>query len=223
MPWVKSSHTLLHAWLGGQETGNAIVDILFGNVNPSGRLSLTFPERIEDTPTYLNFAKTDRTIMYGEGVFVGHRYYEKLDRPPLFYFGFGLSYTSFEYSNFTTTPMRMSDEDMPILEISVDVVNLGDRDGAEVLQVYVSDLESSVQRPVKELKAFAKLYLRRGERQSCAITLDKYAFSFWSEEQSKWVVEKGDFAIILARSADPKDVIERKTVEWKSKYVWSGL
>ncbi|KAH7153478.1 glycoside hydrolase superfamily [Dactylonectria macrodidyma] len=222
MPWISHVKTLVHAWLGGQETGHAIVDILFGKVNPSGRLSLTFPERLEDTPAFLNFGKVDRQIVYGEGVFVGYRYYEKLKRPPLFYFGYGLSYTTFQYSDLKVPSIFGATSDYT-MEISVAVKNTGVCNGSEVVQVYVSDLNCSLQRPHKELKAFKKISLSRGEQRVCSLKIDKYALSFWSEEFSQWRAEAGDFAVVIARSADPKDEILRGVFTLQETFMWSGL
>ncbi|KAH8597465.1 glycoside hydrolase superfamily [Bisporella sp. PMI_857] len=222
MPWIEATNTLVHAWLGGQETGHAIADVLFGDVNPSGRLSVTFPKRLEDTPAFLNFGKADRQIVYGEGIFVGHRYYEKVDRPPLFYFGYGLSYTGFEYSNMIVPDVVSLTED-PVFKVSVEVTNVGNLDGSEVIQVYITDLECSVQRPKKELKAFQKVHLLKGERRTCYIELDKYALSFWSEEHSQWRAEAGDFAVVIATSADPKNEVLRKTFALTKTLLWSGL
>ncbi|KAM5346983.1 hypothetical protein ACJ41O_009988 [Fusarium nematophilum] len=193
MPWIDSAPTLVHAWLGGQETGHAVADVIFGDVNPSGRLSLTFPKRLEDTPAFLNFGKTDRTIVYGEGFFVGHRYYEKLDLAPQFYFGHGLSYTRFELSNLVFPATFDQKDDNCRAEIFVDVANVGNCEGSEVLQVYIGDMQAEVQRPAKELKAFKKIKLERGEKKTCSMTLDKYAVSYWSEEHNQWKAEAGEF------------------------------
>ncbi|CAI7569612.1 unnamed protein product [Penicillium crustosum] len=222
MPWIKSASTLLHAWYLGQETGHGIIDVLFGDVNPSGRLSMTFPKQLEDTPAFLSWGKSDRHIIYGEGVFIGYRYYEKVKRDPLFYFGFGQSFTSFAYSNLVISDTFVPEEDY-VLEVSVDIENTGNYDGSEVIQLYVADLESSVLRPIKELKAFKKIFIKKGEKQTCHISLDKYSLSFWSEEYSQWLAEAGDFAVIISRSADPKDEITRAIFNLPSTFRWSGL
>lgn len=222
MPWIDHANTIVHAWLGGQETGHGITDILFGDVNPSGRLSVTFPKRLEDTPAFLNFGKVDRQIVYGEGVFVGYRYYEKIDRPPLFYFGYGLSYTKFEYSNLRVPGTFIAQENH-VMEICVDIANTGSYDGSEVVQVYVSDIECSVQRPRKELKAFQKVRIGKGEKRTCTVSLDKYALSFWSQEYSRWRAEAGDYAIIIATSADPNDEVLQKTFRLQETFMWAGL
>jgi beta-glucosidase len=220
MPWIDSVNTLVYAWYGGQETGHAITDVLWGAVNPSGRLSLSFPKRTQDNPAFLNFGKTDREIVYGEGVFVGYRYYEKLKTPPLFYFGYGLSYSHFNHSGLKVPSEFPKDGKM---EIALDVTNAGEYDGAVVVQVYISDLDCSVQRPCKELKALKKVWVSKGETKTCHIVLDKYAVSFWSEEHSQWRAEAGEFAVIVATSADPKDEVLRAQFRLLETFMWSGV
>ncbi|KAL2828580.1 glycoside hydrolase superfamily [Aspergillus pseudoustus] len=222
IPWVESSKTLVHAWYGGQETGAAIMDVLFGKVNPSGRISVTFPKRLEDTPGFLSFGKQDKMLHYGEGVFIGYRYYEKLRNPPLFSFGYGLSYTTFVYSDLNV-PKEINLTKQDTFQVSVKVQNTGSRDGAEVVQLYVLDLTSSVQRPVKELKGYRKVHLPAGSSVDVAFTLDKYALSFWSQEQEKWLAEKGTFEICIATSADPNDEVLRQPFDLVAEYLWSGL
>ncbi|KAL4879547.1 glycoside hydrolase superfamily [Aspergillus karnatakaensis] len=206
MPWADKAKTIVHGWLGGQETGHGLVDVLFGNVNPSGRLPLTFPRRLEDTPAFLNFAKSDHDIVYGEGVFIGHRYYEKVDRPPQFYFGHGLSYTKFEYNNLVV-PSIFECDPVRKMTITVDLKNVEAVTGAEVVQVYVKDVESSVERPSRELKAFKKANLEPCASQTIRIDLDKYAISFWDQRSSKWLAEAGIF----------------ETFELQKSFSWTGL
>ncbi|KAL2841347.1 glycoside hydrolase superfamily [Aspergillus pseudodeflectus] len=222
LPWVDSAKTLVHAWYGGQETGNAIMDVLFGKINPSGRLSVTFPKRLEDTPAFLSFGKQDKMLHYGEGVFIGHRYYEKLKTPPLFYFGYGLSYTTFAYRDLKV-PQTVDLAARPTFDVSVTLQNTGTRDGAEIVQVYVADLESSVQRPVKELKGYQKVYVAVGETVDVSVTLDKYALSFWSQDHEQWLAEQGAFEIVVATSADPEDEVLRQRFELADDYLWSGM
>jgi beta-glucosidase len=198
------------------------MDVLFGKVNPSGRISVTFPKRLEDTPAFLSFGKQDKELYYGEGVFIGHRYYEKLQNPPLFYFGYGLSYTTFTYHDLTV-PEEVDLVNQDTFEVSVKVQNTGSRDGAEVVQVYVSDLRSSVQRPVKELKGYFKVHVPVGSAVDVSVTLDKYALSFWSQEHNKWLAEKGTFEIVIATSADPQDEVLRQRFDLVADYLWSGL
>ncbi|KAF2012731.1 glycoside hydrolase family 3 protein [Aaosphaeria arxii CBS 175.79] len=222
MPWVSKVNTLLHAWYGGQETGNGIADVLFGKVNPSGRLSVTFPKRLEDTPAFLNFGKTDREVVYGEGVFVGYRYYEKLRTQPLFYFGYGLSYTQFQYSNLVV-PDIFEPQPEYKLPILVDVTNIGNCYGSEVIQVYVFDVKCSVQRPRKELKAFHKIGLKRGESRTARLELDRSTLAFWSEEDNKWKAEAGVFQVIISRSADPTAEELVASFELPRSMLWNGL
>jgi beta-glucosidase len=222
MPWLESVNTLVYAWYGGQEAGRAIADVLWGATSPSGRLSLTFPKRLQDTPAFLNFGKTDRGIVYGEGVFVGYRYYEKLDCPPLFYFGYGLSYTGFKYSNLSV-PAVFPSSALGTIGVSVDLENIGPCMGSEVVQIYVSDLACSVQRPRKELKAFDKVSLDKGEKTTCKIVLDKYAVSFWSEEDEQWKAEAGEFAVIVATSADPRDEQLQAVFRIERGFTWGGV
>ncbi|KAK7421211.1 hypothetical protein QQX98_002341 [Neonectria punicea] len=222
MPWIDKVDTLALAWYGGQETGHAAADVLFGDVNPSGRLSVTFPKRVQDNPAFLTFGKVDRHIYYGEGVFVGYRYYEMLDRQPLFYFGYGLSYTRFEYSNLIVPSAFEATEDHK-MDISVDVANVGDCDGSDVVQVYVADLDCKIQRPKRELKAFTKVRVAKGDTTRVHLKLDKYALSYWSEEFSQWRAEAGEFAVIVATSSDPRDEVFRATFELSKTFMWSGL
>ncbi|CAG7919670.1 unnamed protein product [Penicillium olsonii] len=221
LPWVDSAKTLVHAWYGGQETGNGIMDVLFGKVNPSGRLSVTFPKRLEDTPAFLSFGKQDKQLYYGEGVFIGHRYYETLKTPPLFYFGYGLSYTTFAYRDLQM-PSSIDLATQPTFNVSVTLRNTGTRDGAEIVQVYVADLASSIQRPVKELKGYQKVFVAAGETVVVSVTLDKYALSFWSHDHEQWLAEKGTFETIIATSADPRDEVLRRRFELVENYLWSG-
>lgn len=221
MPWVSKANTLVHSWFGGQETGHGITDVLFGEVNPSARLSVTFPKRVEDIPTYLTYGKSDRSILYGEGVFIGHRYYEQVDRQPLFYFGHGLSYTEFEFLNLQV-PSKFDANEHHVMSISVDVSNIGKIDGAEVVQVYVQDHECTVMRPKKELKAFTKVSIASGQTEKVSIQLDKYAISYWSEIEEKWMAEAGKFSVIISRSADPSTHVLTADFELNETFLWSG-
>ncbi|GKU04859.1 beta-glucosidase k [Fusarium langsethiae] len=222
MPWESKASTLLHAWFGGQECGHGMADVLFGKANPSGRLSLTFPKSIKHTPAYLTFSKADYDIVYGEGVFIGHRYYEMVDREPLFYFGHGLSYSKFVYSNLTV-PKEFESYIDHEMRVSVDIKNQGLFAGAEVVQLYIHHADSSLQRPVRELKAFSKAYLDVDETKTVDLTLDKYSLSFWCQEVSKWKAEAGTYTIILASSSNPKDEIARESFVLPETFYWKGL
>ncbi|KAI8265119.1 putative beta-glucosidase I [Colletotrichum sp. SAR11_239] len=224
MPWIEKAPTVVHAWFGGQETGNAMADVLFGKVNPSGRLSVTFPKRIEDTPAFLTFGKGQREIMYGEGVFIGYRYYDKVKTRPLFYFGYGLSYTTFEYSNLQVPKKVRFDNGSAIsFEVTVDVRNTGLRDGSETIQVYVQDIETTFDRPRKELKGFTKVWVAKGDTVTAKVTLDKYALSYWNEELEQWLAEKGTFRVIISKSADPEDEALSAEIELEEDFRWQGL
>lgn len=223
MPWIEKTKTLVHAWYGGQETGHGLVDILLGAVNPSGRLSVTFPKSVKHNPAYLTFGKADRDIVYGEGVYIGHRFYEAVDREPLFYFGYGLSYTKFEYTDFDLPALFAPSNPETEVPVRVKVTNTGPYDGAEVVQLYIHDRESSVQRPARELKGFAKVFLAAGEAKRVTLKLDKYALSFWSEEHGKWLAEEGTFDVILASSSDPRAEILRKSLQLEKTFSWAGI
>lgn len=200
MPWLEKVQGLVEGYLAGQNVGYANRAVLWGEVNPSGRLPETMPIRLEDTPCYLTYGGEGNTAVYGEGIFVGYRYYEKKKVPVNFPFGYGLSYTTFAYSNLRLDRDRMTDAET--LRVCVDVTNTGDRAGKEVVQLYVSDRESQeVFRPVRELKGFEKVELAPGETKTVAFTLDKRAFAFWSVQIHDWYVENGTFDIQICRNA----------------------
>lgn len=197
MPWAEDVPAILEAYYPGQEGGNAVAKILFGEINPSGKLTVTFPRRLEDTPAYINYPG-DRKVYYGEGIFVGYRYYEKKKVSPLFPFGHGLSYTTFEYENLTVPSEVNIGESV---KVQVTVKNTGKRAGKEVVQLYVGDPESSLVRPPKELKGFAKVELQPGESKTVSFELDERAFAFYDPYQSRWVVEPGEFQILVGSSS----------------------
>ncbi len=202
MPWLDKVGAVVQAWFSGQEAGNAIVDVLTGEVNPAGRLSQTHPVRLEDNPAFINYPGDHGRVRYGEGIFVGYRYYEKKKIEPLFPFGFGLSYTSFAYANLTVETIETA-SGAPSVRVQVDVTNTGDRAGQEVVQLYVRDLVASVARPQQELKAFAKVTLEPGETKPVTMTLEPRSFAFWDDELHTWVAEAGEFELrVGATSVD---------------------
>ena len=203
--WIDHVPAVLQAWYAGQAAGGAIADILFGAVNPSGRLAETFPLRLEDTPAYLNFPGEGDTVRYGEGLFIGYRWYDARRTAVQFPFGHGLSYTTFEYSNGRVSAATV-DEGRGVT-VLVDVTNTGSRAGSEVVQVYVRDPEASVPRPEKELRGFDKVHLEPGETTTVAIELDARAFAFWDPRLRTWIVEPGLFEILIGSSA--ADIRER--------------
>jgi beta-glucosidase len=199
MNWLDEVAAVVQAWYPGQECGNAIADVLFGDVDPSGRLPQTFPRRLEDNPAYINYPGENGKVLYGEGIFIGYRYYEKKAIEPLFPFGFGLSYTSFQYSNLRITADEIGPEDE--LRVSVDVTNTGRRAGNDVVQLYVKDTESSLVRPEKELKGFAKAWLEPGETKTVTMTLDRASLAYYDDLGQQWVAEAGQFEVLVGRSS----------------------
>jgi beta-glucosidase len=199
MPWLDKVAGVIQAWYPGQECGNAIADVLFGDVNPSGRLPQTFPVRLEDNPAYINYPGENGRVRYGEGIFVGYRYYEKKKVAPLFPFGFGLSYTTFRYDNLQLSTDTLAPDER--LTVQVDVTNTGNVAGQEVVQLYVRDSAARVARPEKELKGFAKVALQPGETQTVTLHLDREALAYWDDAQHAWVAEAGEFEVLIGSSS----------------------
>jgi beta-glucosidase len=205
--WLDHVPALLEAWYPGQEGGKAAAEILFGDVNPSGRLPATFERRWEDNPahdSYYPAAGTNR-VVYKEGVFVGYRGYEHNATKPLFPFGYGLSYTSFQYGNLVIKPAdasaKSSGFSAPLYQVSFDVTNTGTRAGADVAQIYVAEPHARVPRPAKELKGFARIELKPGETKTATVTLDGRAFSYYDADAKKWRADAGEFQILVGRSS----------------------
>ncbi len=212
MPWIDKVKGVVETYLGGQAVGGAVCDILFGKVNPSAKLPETFPLRLEDNPSYLSYIGEGDVVEYREGIFVGYRYYDKKKMDVLFPFGYGLSYTTFAYSNLTVDKEQMKDTD--ILRVTVDVTNTGNVAGKEVVQLYVADKESTVIRPVKELRDFAKVELLPGETKTVTFMLDRRAFAYYSVRIHDWHVETGEFDIMIGKSS--RDIVLTKTVTVES-------
>ncbi len=190
MPWIEDIEALLEGYLGGQAGAGGLADILAGKVNPSGKLAETFPIKVEDTPSYGNFPGGPATVEYRESIYVGYRYYDKADQEVLFPFGYGLSYTRFEYSNLE---VQQSDT----VKVSCDVKNIGHTAGKEIVQVYVQDVVSTVFKAPKELKGFAKVELDAGEKKTVTVELDQRAFSHYEPSLNAFVVESGEFRILV--------------------------
>lgn len=212
MPWIEKVKGVVEAYLGGQAVGGAVCDILYGKVNPSAKLPETFPLRLEDNPSYLSYIGEGDMVEYREGIFVGYRYYDKKKMDVLFPFGYGLSYTTFEYSDLTVDKEQLKDTDT--LNVSVKVTNTGKRAGKEVVQLYVADKESTVIRPVKELRDFAKVELAPGETKTVTFVLDRKAFAYYSVRIHDWHVESGEFDIMIGKSS--RDIVLTKTVTVES-------
>jgi beta-glucosidase len=200
--WIDKVPAVLDAWYPGQEGGIALAQILFGDYSPSGKLPVSFERRWEDNPVFHSYypAKDKSRVQYSEGVFVGYRHYDRSDTKALFAFGFGLSYTAFTYSNVSVTPAS-GNLDQPVTA-SFEVKNVGRREGAEVAELYVGDPHSSIPRPVKELKGFAKVSLKPGESKHVSIHLDRRAFSFYDVGKKDWNAEPAAFDILIGGSSD---------------------
>jgi len=199
MPWLDRVPAVLEGYLGGQAWGGALADLLFGKANPSGKLAETFPARLEDTPSFLNFPGESKRVEYREGIFVGYRHYDAMHISPLFPFGHGLSYTTFSYGSLSLDRTAMGEQQT--VTVTVPLTNTGKVAGAEVVQLYVGDNEASVIRPVRELKAFAKVFLAAGETKIVELVLDRRSFAFWSIDEKNWVVETGEFELSVGSSS----------------------
>lgn len=208
MPWADSAHAIVQGWYGGTESGNALADVLTGKVNPSGRLPFSVPFKYEDGPIkteaqYPGIKTEDDEFWqthYSEGVYVGYRWYATQEIPVQFPFGHGLSYTTFEYSNAKSARSSMKSGEK--LVVAVDVTNTGDVDGAEVVQLYIADPESSVDRPVKELKGFEKVWLKAGEKKTVRFEIDDDDLSYFDADKHAWVAEPGEFQALLGSSSE---------------------
>ena len=199
MPWIKEVAAVVEQWYNSQECGNALADALFGDVNPSGKLPTTFPVRYEDNPASINYPGENSEVLYGEGLFVGYRYYDAKKIEPLFPFGHGLSYTTFEYSNLKLNAEHFTEQ--AGLDVSLKVSNKGKRAGQEIVQLYVHDMQSNLVRPEKELKAFSKISLAAGETRTVSFHLDKEAFWYYDPAKGGWIAEPGEFEIKVGASS----------------------
>jgi beta-glucosidase len=205
--WLDRVPALVQAWYPGQEGGTALAEILFGDVNPSGRLPVTFERRWEDNPVHDSYYQEVNTkrVVYKEGVFVGYRGYEQAGTKPLFPFGSGLSYTTFKYSNLSIKPLAGAAPNGDSLgrrnEVSFEVTNTGTRDGADVAQLYVGDPQTKVPRPAKELKGFVKVSLRPGETKNVSVILDNGSRSYYDVNAKQWRAEPGVFDVLVGRSS----------------------
>ncbi|MBU3200352.1 glycoside hydrolase family 3 C-terminal domain-containing protein [Clostridium estertheticum] len=220
MPWISNARGVLEGYIGGQAAGGAIADLLFGSFSPCGKLAETFPQKLSDNPSYLNFPGEGDVVEYKEGLFVGYRYYDKKELPTLFPFGHGLSYTSFEYSDISIDKKEMFDNET--LNIKVKIKNTGKITGKEIVQLYIKDVESTVIRPEKELRAFEKIELNPGQEKIITFILGKRAFAYYNVEIKDWHVDSGAFELLVGASSNDikiKEVINVKsTVVIKKKF-----
>jgi beta-glucosidase len=197
--WIYKVPAILQTGYIGQEAGHAIADVLFGQVNPSGKLTETYPLRLEDNSAYINYPGENGKVLYGEGIFVGYRYYDMKKITPAFPFGHGLSYTSFRYDQLVIhTPEVKPGESA---HLTVDISNKGEKQGKEVVQLYVRDVESNLIRPPKELKGFKKVNLEPGEKMTVSFELTPRDLSFYNPDQNEWVCEPGEFEVLIGSSS----------------------
>jgi beta-glucosidase len=197
--WIDKTPALVDMWYGGQEGGHALASVLFGDANPSGKLPVTLPKKFEDSPAAANYPGKDLEVNYAEGLYVGYRYFDTKNVEPQFPFGFGLSYTTFEYSGLKITPGKANGKEP--LQVSLKVRNSGQRAGAEVVELYVHDGHSKIDRPVHELKGFQRVEMKPGESKTVQFTLDRAALSYWNPATKAWQADPGTFEVQVGASS----------------------
>ncbi|BGP39734.1 hypothetical protein JCM10450v2_003703 [Rhodotorula kratochvilovae] len=231
MPWLPQASTVVQAWFAGNECGNSLADVLFGDVNPSGRMPLSFPYRIEDCTAHLNWGAESDRVFYGEGIFVGYRGYMETKREVMFAFGEGISYTTFDWSSLQTSGVEARGDDVSVT-VSLTVKNTGSVAGRDVVQLYVAPPAPSpisaerYRRPALELKAFAKTrLLAPGESEQVSLSLDRTAFAYWRDSAigAGWVVDKGEYALVVARSSRDEGALRAKVGLEKRLGPWRGI
>lgn len=208
MPWLSNVKAVIETFFAGQGMGKALADTIFGKVNPSGKLTVTMPKQLEDTPAFIHYPGENYKHIYSEGIYVGYRYYDKRKIEPLFPFGYGLSYTTFKYSSLRFNKKTINEEEF--LNVSVDITNTGTVFGKEIVQLYVCDKESHLARPVQELKAFTKVGLKPDETKTVTFQLGKRDFAFYDPAFNTWIVETGEFEIRIGKSS--RDIVLSDTI-----------
>ncbi len=209
--WVDDVPAIIDAFYPGQEGGNALAEILFGMVNPSGKLPITFLKRWEDSPAYGTYPGVREKAIYKEGIFVGYRHFDKENIEPLFPFGFGLSYTTFNFSDLKLSKSEMTEKDSLIIDVTVK--NTGNVEGDEIVQIYISDKEARVEREIKSLKGFARVSLKAGKSKTVSMKIDRSALSFYDVDSKSWVVEPGEFDVLVGNSS--RNVLLKQTFRIK--------
>jgi beta-glucosidase len=215
-PWMGQASAIVEAWLGGESGAGAVADVLFGDVNPSGKIAITFPKKIEDSPGYLNFPGENGTHLYAEGIFVGYRYYEKKKITPTFPFGYGMSYTQFQYSDLSLDKQSMTNEET--LKVTLTVKNTGKLAGKEVVQLYVAPHGSKLKRPEKELKEFTKVHLEPDESKEVTFELSERDFAYYDDVYAEWIVDSGEYSILVGASS--ADLRLESSIDITSKQVF---
>lgn len=216
MPWANEVQSIVQAWYGGNETGNTIADVLFGDVNPGGKLPITIPIKLEHCPSYLHFGSMNGQVFYGEDIYVGYRYYEKSDRQVLFPFGYGLSYSKFELKDLKV------DNNGECIDIKITVENMSKISGSETVQVYIQQRNPSIARPNKELKDFSRVYLKPKESKVIELSIPiKEATSYWNVAKNKWISQKDTYNVLVGNSSE--NITLTDCFETDQTYYWSGL
>ncbi|KZO89750.1 glycoside hydrolase family 3 protein [Calocera viscosa TUFC12733] len=221
MPWVHNVSALVQAWYLGNETGNAIADVLFGKVNPSGKMSITFPKRLEDVPSFLNYGNQNGKVRYAEDLFVGYKHYQSHEIKTLFPFGYGLSYTTFEYSNLDVSKPTTKKNDFTAT-VKLTVTNTGKLIGSEAVQLYITPPEGLLARPALALKAFSKARdIPAGKDVKITLELDKYAVSYYDDKVMAWRADKGEYGVLIGASSE--DIKLKGTLVLEESFIWTGL
>jgi beta-glucosidase len=217
--WLENVPSVLEAWYPGMEGGSALADILFGDITPSGKLPLTFPKKLSDSPAHAsertfpgifieshepdpnhpNHKWKDRKVYYEEGIYIGYRHFDTKKVEPLFPFGFGLSYTTFKLENLKMNKKTITMDDK--LVATLDITNTGKRNGAEVVQLYIQDVQCSLERPIKELKGFQKVALKPGEKKTISLDITNKDLQFYNDKSHQWMAEKGKFRLLIGTSS----------------------
>ncbi|KAF2459836.1 glycoside hydrolase superfamily [Lineolata rhizophorae] len=216
MDWADSVPAIMQAWYQGQEAGNALADVLFGDVSPSGKLPTTFPKRLADNPAYHNWPGENAKVVYGEGIYIGYRHYERARIEPRWAFGHGLAYTTFAYGDAVIDSPVLAEDG--VVKISVPVTNEGMMPAKEIVQAYVRDVKSRLPRPEKELQAFVKVPLQPGETRTVEIMLDKYSVGYYDTSVEAWIAEEGKFDVLIGSSS--VDIRSTVSFEVKESFTW---
>ncbi len=219
MPWVDAPKAILDTYLGGESIGKAVVDVLFGDVNPSGHLAETLPVKLSDNPSYLFYGGENGHVSYSEGIYIGYRYYETKELKPLFPFGHGLSYTDFKYGNLKLSKSEVNSSEG--LNVSVDVTNIGKYTGKDVVQLYIAPPKGTIKRPVRELRGFEKIELLSGETKTVIFELNAREFSHWNIVTHSWLIEEGEYTVQIGENAH--DIILSEIVKVNAPKLPSGL